>query len=134
MYAIQFKVSGQLVYCCDTQEEAVSFVRTNPNLEVINTNNLLKVSVNYTELGGPHGYGHQEESFSSYGSLNRVTSNLFRWAKETTSTFGPDYREIKDFFKNCKVRLIINNQEEIDLTETFNKEFVNKLNRKILYL
>lgn len=134
MYAIQFKVSGQLVYCCDTQEEAVSFVRTNPNLEVINTNNLLKVSVNYTELGGPNGYGHQEESFASYGSLNRVTYNLFKWAKETTSIFGPNYMDIKDFFKNCKVRLIINNQEEIDLTETFNKEFVDKLNNKILYL
>jgi hypothetical protein len=133
MYAVQFKVSGQLVYCCDTQEEAVSFVRTNPNLETINTDNLIKVSVQYTELGRPRGYGHQEESFASYGSLNRVTSNLFRWAKETTSTFGPDYRDIKDFFKNCKVRLIINNQE-IDLTETFNKEFVDKLDRKILYL
>ena len=109
MYAIQFKVSGQLVYCCDTQEEADSFVRTNPNLEVINTNNLLKVLVNYTELGGSNGYGHQEESFASYGSLNRVISNLFKWAKETTSIFGPDYRDIKNFFKNCKVRLIVNN-------------------------
>lgn len=69
MYAIQFKVSGQLVYCCDAQEEAMSFAKINLNLEI-----------------------------------------------------------------NCKVRLIINNQEEIDLTETFNKEFVNKLNRKILYL
>lgn len=134
MYAIQFKVSGQLVYCCGAQEEAISFIKDCPNLEVINTNNLLKVSVNYTELGGPYGYGHQEESFASYGPLNKVISNLFRWAKETTSTFGPDYRDIKDFFKNCKVRLIINNQEEIDLTETFNEEFVDKLNSKILYL
>lgn len=134
MYAIQFKVSGQLVCCYDTQEEAISFIENNPNLEVINITNLLKVSVNYTELGGPHGYGHQEELFAFYGSLNKVISNLFRWAKETTSIFGPDYREIKDFFANCKVRLIINNKEEIDLTETFNKEFVNKLNSKILYL
>lgn len=134
MYAIQFKVSGQLVYCCDTQEEAVSFVKTNPNLETINTDNLIKVSVQYTELGGPNGYGHQEESFVSYGSLNRITSNLFKWAKKTTSTFGPNYMDIKDFFKNCKVRLIINNQEEVDITNQFNKEFVDKLNRKILYL
>lgn len=134
MYAIQFKVSGQLVYCCDTPEEAIGFIENNPNLEVINTTNLLKVSVNYTELGGPNGYGHQEESFASYGSLNKVISNLFKWAKEATGTFGPDYRDIKDFFKNCKVRLIINNQEEIDLTEVFNKEFVDKLNNKILYL
>ena len=134
MYAIQLKVSGQLVYCCDTQKEAINFARTNPNLEVINTNNSLKVSVIYTELGGPQGYGHQEESFCSYGSLNRVVSNLFKWAKETTSVFGPNYIDIKDFFKNCKVRLIVNNQEEIDLTETFNKEFVDKLNNKILYL
>lgn len=134
MYAIQLKVSGQLVYCCDTQEEAMNFAKTNPNLEVINITNLPKISVNYTELGGPNGYGHQEESFASYGSLNKVVSNLFRWAKETTSTFGPNYMDIKDFFKNCKVRLIVNNQEEIDLTETFNKEFVDKLNHKILYL
>lgn len=128
MYAIQFKVSGQLVYCCDTQEEAVSFVRTNPNLETINTDNLIKVSVQYTELGGPHGYGHQEESFCSWGSLNRVISNLFKWAKETTRIFGPNYMDIKDFFKNCKVRLIINNQEEIDLTKIFNNGNISTYN------
>ena len=43
MYAIQLKVSGQLVYCCDTQEEAMNFAKTNPNLEVINITNLPKI-------------------------------------------------------------------------------------------
>lgn len=109
-YVIQHKVSGQLVDYCDTMEQAQHILNLSSELEVIDTVNTSKIEVIYTELGGPWGYGHQEPSFTTYGSIKRCVRNLYKWIQDSARVFGPDAREIRDFFRHCN--LYINNEDK----------------------
>lgn len=113
-YAIQLITNGTLVDYCDTEEQARGMLDTG-NFELVDTNNATKVSVVYTELHACD-YGHQEESFTTYGPLILCLSRLCNWAKSTARVFGPDYRDIQDYFKNCN--LYVNG---VDRTPWFKK-------------
>ena len=128
-YAIQHKVSGQLVDYCDTEEQAAYWLNMKEdNLEVVEIANSSKILVEYTELGGPWGYGHQEPSFETYGSLLKCIRNLYKWMQGSARVFGPDARDIKDFFLHCK--LYINGE---DNSEWLWKQ-IEKLNLKTIYV
>lgn len=125
-YAIQLKSNGRVLDYCETKEQAKWWLENYP-VELVSTN-LPCIKVEYTELGGPHGYGHQEESFTTYGGFVRCLINFYKWMQETARTFGPDARDIKDYFRHCSV--IVNGQ---DRTEWMLKQ-VDKINIKQLYV
>jgi len=110
-YAIQNIHSGQLIDYCETKEQALHWLISYP-VELVETANASKVSVEYTELGGPWGYGHQEESFCTYGGLLTCVKRLIKWMQSIASTFGPDAREIKDFFRHCRLYVNGNDKSE----------------------
>lgn len=126
-YAIQNINSGQLIDYCETKEQVKNWIISFP-VEVIEIEKASKVAVEYTELSGPWGYGHQEESFCTYGGLLLCISRLIKWMQSTARTFGPDAREIKDFFRHC--RLYVNGEDKTDWFSTQ----VNKLDLKALYV
>lgn len=108
-YAIQLKESGQLIDYCETKEQAQKLLDSYP-VELIEIAKASKIKVVYTELSGPWGYGHQEDSFTTYGGLKRCIVNLTKWMQSTARTFGPDAREVRDFFRNC--RLYVNDMDK----------------------
>lgn len=124
-YAIQHS-SGQLIDYCDTIEQAQWFI--NKGCELVEIAHASKVLVEYTELGGPWGYGHQEPSFETYGSIKRCISNLYKWMQNTASVFGSDARDIRDFFRHCS--LYINGK---DKTQWLLNQ-IDKLNMKEIYV
>ena len=126
-YAIQRKDNGQVYDYCETKEQAKCWLDHYEFLEVVSTS-LSSVKVSYCELGGPYGYGHQEESFATYGGLLRCVINLYKWMQETARTFGPDARDIRDFFRYCHLQ--VNGQ---DKTVWLIKQ-VDKLTIKELYV
>lgn len=127
-YAIQRVDNGEVIDYCETLEQAKYWLSLeNPKFEVVSTK-LSKITVVYTELGGPNGYGHQEESFVTYGGITRCIINLYKWVQRTTSIFGPDARDIRDYFRRCSV-----NVNGKDKTEWFISQ-LEKLDRKLLYL
>lgn len=126
-YAIQNKRSGQLIDYCETREQVLSWLTSYP-VEAIEIEKASKVAVEYTELSGPWGYGHQEESFCTYGGLLTCIRRLIKWMQSTASTFGPDAREIKDFFRHC--RLYVNGENKSEWLW----EQMNKLDLKTLYV
>ena len=63
-YAIQHKISGQVIDYCETRDQAQWFLNQSNKFELVEIANASKVEVIYTELGGPSGYGHQEPSLS----------------------------------------------------------------------
>ncbi len=126
-YAVQRKDSGQVVDYCETKEQAKYWLDHYEFLEVVSTS-LSCIKVSYAELGGPNGYGHQEESFATYGGLVRCIINLYKWMQETARTFGPDARDIRDFFRHCSLE--INGQ---DKTDWLIKQ-IDKLTIKELYV
>lgn len=109
-YAIQHKASGQLVDYCDTMEQAQPMLNWSSELEVVDTAHASKIEVVYTELGGPWGYGHQEPSFTTYGGIMKCVRNLYKWIQDSARVFGPDARDIRDFFRHCN--LYINNEDK----------------------
>lgn len=109
-YAIQHKSSGQLIDYCDTKEQVQKWLNSYQMIEAIDTDHASKLVVTYTELSGPWGYGHQEESFATYGGLKRCIINLINWMKSEASVWGPDTRNIKDYFRHCS--LYINNENK----------------------
>lgn len=127
-YAIQHRISGQLVDYCENPQQADKLLESCPDLEVVNTINASKVEVVYTELSGPHGYGHQEPSFTTYGGLLTCIRRLCKWMQEETRVWGPDPRDVKDYFKNC--RLYINGEDKFDWWY----RQVQQLNMKTLYV
>ena len=127
-YAIQRKDNGQLVDYCETREQAKWWLDHYSFLEVVNINNTSKVIVTYTELSGPSGYGHQEESFVTYGGITRCITNLCKWMQETIRTFGPDARDIRDFFRHCSLQVNDKNKTDWLLQQIY------KLNIKELYV
>ena len=108
-YAIQFKQTGQVIDYCNTVEQAEYWLSEH-NTELVEVAKATKLSVTYTELSGPWGYGHQEESFTTYGGLKRCIINLINWMKSEASVWGPDIRDIKDYFRHCS--LYINNENK----------------------
>lgn len=126
MYAIQSKHSGQLIDYCETKEQVRNWLNSYP-VEVVEIEHASKITVEYTELSGPWGYGHQEESFCTYGALLPCIRRLIAWMQSIASTFGPDAREIKDFFRHC--RLYINGNDKSEWL--WNQ--MNKLDLKTLY-
>jgi len=102
-YAVQHKESGQLVFTCETIEQAKPMLDHCPALELVDITHSSKLSVQYTELGGPWGYGHQEISFETYGGLKKCIERFYTWAKSTASVFGPDARDIRDYFRHCSL-------------------------------
>ncbi len=108
-YAIQNARSGQLIDYCETKEQVLHWLVSFP-VEAVEIEKASKVAVEYTELSGPYGYGHQEESFCTYGGLLLCIRRLIVWMKDIARTFGPDTREIKDFFRHC--RLYVNGEDK----------------------
>ena len=127
-YAIQHKISGQVIDYCETRDQAKWFLNQSDKFELVDTTHSSKIEVIYTELGGPWGYGHQEPSFETYGSLLKCIRNLYKWMQSSARVFGPDARDIKDFFLHCK--LYINGE---DNSEWLWKQ-IEKLNLKTIYV
>lgn len=112
IYAIQRIDNGQVFDYCKTPEQATYWLNmNNPKFELVPTNTS-SIVVTYTELGGPHGYGHQEESFATYGGIKRCIINLYKWMQRESSIWGPNSRDIKDYFKKCSV--IINGENKTE--------------------
>jgi hypothetical protein len=109
MIAVQHKVSGQLIDLCETRDQAQCWL-SYKEVELVDTDNASKIEVIYTELGGPWGYGNQEPSFTTYGGLLPCVRRLCMWMQSSARTFGPDWRDIKDFFRNC--RLYVNGEDK----------------------
>ena len=128
-YAIQNKITGQVTDYCETLDQSKFWTETYPELEVIPTTDTHHIKVMYTELGGPWGYGHQEESFATYNqSLKRCVANLINWMKRETRTFGPDPRDIKDYFKRCSLYVDKENKSDWLLKQ------LDEMDMKKLYL
>ena len=125
-YAIQFKSNGVVVDYCDTKEQAQYWLTHHP-VEIVDTTRTSKIVVTYTELGGPWGYGHQEESFATYGGLKRCIINLYKWMQKEASVWGPDTRDIKDYFRHCS--LTVNGK---DKTEWLLSQ-IDKIDRNIIF-
>ena len=125
-YAIQFKQTGQVIDYCDTVEQAEYWIKNHP-VELVDTTKTTKLSVTYTELSGPWGYGHQEESFATYGGLKRCITNLINWMKSEANVWGPDTRDIKDYFRHCS--LYINNENK---TQWLLNQ-INKIDRNTIF-
>lgn len=120
-YAVQNRNSGQLIDYCETREQALCWLTSYP-VELVEIAKASKVVVEYTELSGP--WGHQEESFITYGGLLPCIRRLIKWMQSIASTFGPDPREIRDFFRHC--RLYINGEDK--------SEWLWKQDLKALYV
>ena len=106
-YAILYK--GQVLDYCNTKEQATYWMKMN-KVELVEIANASKVEVIYTELGGPNGYGHQEPSFTTYGGLLPCVRRLYSWMQSEASIWGPDARDIRDYFRHC--RLYINGEDK----------------------
>ena len=111
-YAILSKSNGQLIGYCESIEQADWFLNQPNVFELVEISNASKVEVIYTELGGPNGYGHQEPSFTTYGGLLPCVRRLISWMQEEARVWGPDPRDIRDYFKNC--RLYVNGEDKFD--------------------
>jgi hypothetical protein len=111
-YAILSKSNGQLIDFCESIEQAKWFVNQPDKFELVDTTHSSKIEVIYTELGGPWGYGHQEPSFTTYGGLLPCIRRLISWMQKEARIWGPDPRDIRDYFKNC--RLYVNGEDKFD--------------------
>jgi len=126
-YAIQFKSNGQVIDYCDTVEQAEYWLK-NHSVKLVDTTKSSKLSVTYTELGGPWGYGHQEESFTTYGGLKQCIINLYNWIKSETSICGPDVRDIKDYFRHCSLYVNNDNKTQWLLNQ------IDKIDKNIIFV
>lgn len=109
-YAILHKISGQLIDFCDSIEQANWFTNQPEKFELVDTTHSSKIEVEYTELGGPNGYGHQEPSFTTFGGLLTCIRRLYTWMQSEARVWGPDPRDIRDYFRHC--RLYINGEDK----------------------
>lgn len=128
MYSIQRIDDGTHIMHVNTIEEAQDFLKKYPECECVSTNTSY-VIVRYFEPSGPHGYGHSEESFRTYGGIVRCFINLRKWVNEIVRTFGPNYRDIQDFFRHCSVE--VNGK---DLTSAFIADINKLITKKYLYI
>lgn len=127
-YAIQLRTNGSVLDYSDSLEEIQQIMASSShNLEIVDTTTASVIKVTYTELGGPNGYGHSEISFITYGGIKKCARNLIKWMQETARIFGPDAREIKDFFKYCSLE--VNHQDK----SNWLREQVKKLDIHTIY-
>ena len=122
-YAIQRISTGQVIDYVDSIEQASFWMQREEGFEIVATDTS-HVVVTYTELGGPNGYGHQEESFATYGGIVRCIINLYKWAINEAYFWGPSPRDIRDYLGKCQVT--VNGQ---DKTRWFLSQ-VDKLNSR----
>lgn len=108
-YAIQRISSGQVIDYVDSPEQASFWIQREEGVEIIPTN-ISSIVVIYTELGGPNGYGHQEEAFTTYGGIVRCIINLYKWAINEAYLWGPSPRDIRDYLGKCQVT--VNGQDK----------------------
>lgn len=126
MFAILINFDLMDVY--DTYQDASNvvshIVEHNPgiNIDVVDTDKASHLKVTYTELTSPYGYGHHEVSFETYGGIKECLIRLVNWVKTQERIFGPDWRDIRDYFRNCNV--YVNDQ---DKTRWFNRVYVDKI-------
>lgn len=106
-YAILYK--GAVLDYCNTKEQATHWIKMD-KIELVEIANASKIEVIYTELGGPNGYGHQEPSFTTYGGILTCIKRLYSWMQNEASIWGPDARDIRDYFRHC--RLYINGEDK----------------------
>ncbi len=125
---INTQCNGQVIDYCETPEQASKLLEAYPQFKLVEISKASKVLVEYTELGGPNGYGHQEPSFETYGSLMSCVRNLYNWMKSEYRAWGPDPRDIRDYFRHC--RLYINGN---DKSEWLFKQ-INEINLKTIYV
>ena len=101
-YAIQRISTGQVIDYVDSPEQASLCIQREEGFEIIPTNTS-SIVVTYAELGGPNGYGHQEEAFATYGGIVRCIINLYKWAINEAYFWGPSPRDIRDYLGKCQV-------------------------------
>jgi hypothetical protein len=106
-YAILY--NGVVLDYCNTKEQATYWMKMN-KVELVEIANASKVEVIYTELSGPNGYGHQDPSFTTYGGILTCIKRLYSWMQNEASIWGPDARDIRDYFRHC--RLYINGEDK----------------------
>lgn len=100
----------------------------NVRYEIAECESLSHLVVSYTELSTPNMYGHHEISFETYGGIVTVLNRLVNWVKHTERVFGPDWRDVRDYFRHCTV--MINGQ---DKTEWFRDAYVSKLSKDMYF-
>lgn len=128
-YVVQNKITGQVIDYCETLNQSKFWTETYPEFEAIPTKDAHHIKVVYTELGGPWGYGHQEESFATYNqSLRRCVANLINWMKRECRVFGPDPRDIRDYFRGCRLYV-----DTVDKSDWLFKQ-LDKMDMKTMYL
>lgn len=71
---------------------------------------------------------NQEVSFETYGPLKVCIRRLYKWMQEESSFWGPDPRDVRDYFKHCT--LYIN---EKSYTNWFQRQ-VESINMRTLYI
>ena len=125
-YAIQLKETGAVIDYCDTIEQANYWLKNYP-VEIVDTTKSSKLTVTYTEFGGPWGYGHQEESFTTYGAMLPCIKNLIKWMQNEARIFGPDARDIKDYFRHCSLYF-----NDVNMTQWLLGQ-VDKIDTKTIY-
>lgn len=109
-YAIQHKTNGQLVDYCESIEQAAPLLEKCNYLELVELENSSKIELNYIELGGPWGYGCNTPEFTTYGGLLKCIRRLIQYLQDSARTFGPDPRDIKDYFRHC--HLYVNGEDK----------------------
>ena len=112
MFALQLN-NGRVVELYERRTDAIkaqSYISA--PTEVVDTSNASHIEVHYAELGGGWGYGHSEVSFETYSPLVKGICALYNWMKSTARVFGPDWRDVRDYFSNC--RLSINGKDYTD--------------------
>lgn len=110
MYALQNMHNGQFIAPFDSKESAKSLMDKYDYLELVDMENSTKIELNYIELGGPWGYGCNTPEFTTYGGLLKCVRNLIKYLQDSARTFGPDPRDIKDYFRHC--HLYVNGEDK----------------------
>lgn len=108
-YAVQRISTGQVIDYVDSPEQASFWIQREEGFEIIPTNTS-SIVVTYAELGGPNGYGHQEEAFTTYGGIVRCIINLYKWAIQEANIWGPSPKDIRDYLGKCQVT--VNGQDK----------------------
>lgn len=126
-YAIQHKDTGRVIDYCETKEQASWWLNNEP-VELIEISKSSKLSVLYTELSGPWGYGHQEESFATYGGIKNCIRNLYKWIQSEARIWGPDARDIRDYFRHCSLTINGENKTQWLLNQ------IDKLSTNMIYV
>lgn len=110
MFALQNANNGQFIAPFESIEQARPLLEKYDYLELVEIENSTKIELNYIELGGPWGYGCNTPEFTTYGGLLKCIRHLIQYLQESARTFGPDPRDIKDYFHHC--HLYVNGEDK----------------------